>query len=91
MEEIGYHVIFKGRVQGVGFRFTVRQVAQKHSINGWVTNTQDGNVEAYIQGDRQVLGKVIGDIKEVFRHNINEVEVEESPVKEIDLGFHVRF
>lgn len=45
------HVLISGKVQGVWFRATMKQEAEKRSIVGWVRNTVDGKVEAVIQGD----------------------------------------
>ena len=39
-----------GRVQGVGFRESLRAVAQALEVNGWVRNRDDGTVEAILQG-----------------------------------------
>ncbi len=44
------HIIAHGRVQGVGFRFTVTAVAQTYNITGWVRNLYDGTVEMEAQG-----------------------------------------
>ena len=44
------HIIAHGRVQGVGFRFTVTAVAQTYNITGWVRNLYDGTVEMEVQG-----------------------------------------
>lgn len=43
-------VQFIGRVQGVGFRATVRTIARAFSVTGWVRNEEDGSVTAEIQG-----------------------------------------
>ncbi len=43
-------VSVSGRVQGVGFRFFVRDVAARHGLSGWVRNTPDGSVELEAQG-----------------------------------------
>lgn len=42
--------VFRGRVQGVGFRDFVERQAQKHAIEGWVRNRSDGSVEAVFTG-----------------------------------------
>ncbi len=44
------HVLASGRVQGVGFRYFVRQTADALGCAGWVRNLPDGRVEAVIAG-----------------------------------------
>jgi acylphosphatase len=41
----------KGRVQGVGFRYSLRDEAQRLRLAGWVRNRADGSVEALLQGE----------------------------------------
>ena len=38
------HVFFEGRVQGVGFRWTVKNLARGYDVIGWVKNLPDGRV-----------------------------------------------
>ena len=44
-------LLIKGKVQGVFFRATAKEVADKLGLKGWVKNTLDGDVEAFIIGD----------------------------------------
>ena len=48
-------VLYSGRVQGVGFRFTVRQLACGYDVTGTVRNLPDGRVEMVAEGARPEL------------------------------------
>lgn len=50
-----YHIIFKGRVQGVGFRFQTKMLADSLKLTGSVKNMDDGSVEVYIQGSKESI------------------------------------
>jgi len=47
---IARRVFYEGRVQGVGFRYTVRQTAKGYDVIGWVRNLPDGRVELLAGG-----------------------------------------
>jgi len=44
-------VFFEGNVQGVGFRWTVRNIAKGFDVTGWVRNLADGRVELQLNGE----------------------------------------
>lgn len=48
-----------GRVQGVGFRESLRAVAQALDVTGWVRNRDDDSVEAMVQGAEEDVERVI--------------------------------
>jgi len=48
-----------GRVQGVGFRFALRDEARALGIYGWVRNRADGSVEALLRGNREALDALV--------------------------------
>ena len=54
-----YHVIVRGRVQGVGFRAFTRRNAMLLELKGEVANRSDGSVKAYIEGDQNRLKQMI--------------------------------
>lgn len=58
------HMIARGRVQGVGFRFFVRDQASRYSIKGWVRNREDGSVEIHSEGPKERLDEFINMVKE---------------------------
>jgi acylphosphatase len=48
---ISLEVYYEGRVQGIGFRWTVRNVAKGFDVTGWVRNLFDGRVQMQINGE----------------------------------------
>lgn len=49
------HIIFKGKVQGVGFRWTLVEHAEKYQIKGTAQNLKNGTVEVFAQGTAENL------------------------------------
>ena len=47
--------LVKGRVQGVGFRFTVEMQATRLGLKGYVRNLPEGSVEVVAEGEEQAL------------------------------------
>jgi acylphosphatase len=83
-------VIVHGRVQGVFFRDTLRRRAEQLGVAGWVTNRDDGSVEAVFEGSEEdvaVLVEFCG--RGPDRAEVADVEVfEEEPAG--DAGFRIR-
>jgi len=57
-------VFYEGRVQGVGFRFTVKQIARGFEVTGWVRNLPDGRVELQCSGESAEVHAFLNDIIE---------------------------
>ncbi len=61
---IARQVFYEGRVQGVGFRFTVKQLARGFDVLGWVRNLDDGRVELQCSGESGEVEAFLEDIAE---------------------------
>ena len=59
MEEIRKRIIFHGRVQGVGFRYTAKHLANSLGITGWVKNEWDGTVIMEVQGRETLINELL--------------------------------
>jgi acylphosphatase len=57
------HVRVTGVVQGVGFRWFVRERARRLGVSGWVRNLSDGSVEVAAAGDAQQLELLRGELR----------------------------
>jgi acylphosphatase len=57
------HLKVVGRVQGVGFRWFVREQAVRLGISGWVKNTDTGDVEVAASGDEAKLSLLEAAVK----------------------------
>ncbi|MFT4228702.1 MAG: acylphosphatase [Microbacterium sp.] len=53
------HVIVSGDVQGVGYRYTMRLIADEAGVSGWVRNRRDGTVEAEVEGTPEQVDEVL--------------------------------
>ena len=56
---IAVHVLISGKVQGVGYRYSTVQEAQKLGIRGWVRNLLDGRVEAIFEGTEPLIEQML--------------------------------
>jgi acylphosphatase len=53
------HLLIKGRVQGVYFRQSMMETAEKNNVLGWVQNLPDNRVEAILEGNDSNVDAVI--------------------------------
>ena len=58
------HIVIRGKVQGVGFRWFARVAARRLELKGWVRNLDDGSVEVAAAGPRESL--------DMFRRQLTE-------------------
>ena len=53
MNQKTVHIIVEGKVQGVFYRATAKEMADEIGVKGWVKNKEDGNVEIVASGSEQ--------------------------------------
>jgi acylphosphatase len=53
------HIEISGKVQGVFFRGTAKEMAQHHNISGWIKNSEPGKVEALVTGKEEDIEEFI--------------------------------
>jgi len=53
--KVAYLIVAKGRVQGVGFRYFVRQEAHHFGLCGYVKNLYNGDVEIFVEGEEEII------------------------------------
>ena len=79
------HFFIMGFVQGIGFRYFVKSNARRLKLTGWVKNTDDGRVEALVQGPKEKIEKLIKLCeKGPFLSQVNSVQVQWE--KEVERG-----
>ncbi len=88
---IAKRVIFKGHVQGVGFRYAVKNLARSFEVCGWVRNLPEGTVELQVMGEAAEVEAFIKEIAEesdVAPH-IRSLMAETIPPLTGVSGFHI--
>ncbi|MAB75987.1 MAG: acylphosphatase [Verrucomicrobiales bacterium] len=83
--------VFAGRVQGVGFRYSTKNLAKGFDVLGWVRNLPDGRVELQIMGDEEELNEFIEELHDSpLGHHIQEQEERTVPLLENVQGFSIQ-
>jgi acylphosphatase len=91
MAQTAKHVIFRGRVQGVGFRYTTHRIAGRYKVTGFVRNLPDGTVEMLVQGDPTELDHCIADVQSEFAGYIHDTRIEPAPYNPRYTVFRIAF
>ena len=53
------HLVISGKVQGVGFRYWMQNLAIENNISGWIKNKMSGDIEALIVGQEKEIRELI--------------------------------
>ncbi len=85
------HVYYSGRVQGVGFRYSAREIAAGLGITGWVKNLPDGRVEIFAESEESILKDFLKELRGIFSGYIRDVEIDWKPATDEFSGFTIKF
>jgi acylphosphatase len=83
-------IVFSGRVQGVGFRYTAASAARTCRVNGYVRNCADGTVELLAEGPAESIERLLRSLGESFAGQIERQTVEELDLPEQFDSFEIR-
>ncbi|QEG22536.1 acylphosphatase [Mariniblastus fucicola] len=75
---VRWHILFFGRVQGVGFRFTCHTVAGHHQVSGWVKNLADGSVEMIVEGEQDSIRRYVSEVCESTHGRVDDRQIVKS-------------
>lgn len=90
MSEVRKHIVFYGRVQGVGFRYTAKYLARSLELTGWVKNDWDGTVTMEVQGREQLINKLLTGLNHSRFISIERMDTKEIPLEE-ERSFDVKY
>jgi len=81
-------VFYSGHVQGVGFRWTARNIAQGYDLNGYVKNLPDDRVEVQVEGEETELNAFFTELEAEMAGFVREKEEHlNNPGPELPGGF----
>ena len=83
--------MFLWKVQGVGFRYKLRYLAEKYSVTGWARNEYDGSVSTELQGLEEDIDKILQALYNDRYIEIDDIRKRSLPVDEEEYGFGVRY
>ena len=83
-------LVYSGRVQGVGFRYTTRQIAERFDVTGYVQNLPDGSVRLVSEGEVDELDRFLAAVQGELERYIAHIQSRVSQATGEFQEFHVR-
>ncbi len=82
-------VYFSGHVQGIGFRYTTRSIAQHYPVTGYVRNLPDRRVELVAEGEPREVDAFLSEVRERFFNHIRDDRSDVGPATGEYQGFEI--
>lgn len=82
---------FEGNVQNIGFRFEVQSQAKSLGITGYAKNNEDGSVTAALQGTEKSINKVIKNLQNIDRIQIDFISEKDLPLDYYENDFFILY
>jgi acylphosphatase len=83
-------VTYRGRVQGVGFRYTARTVAEGYAVQGFVRNLPDGRVQLVVEGAADEVRRFRADLEDRMADYIDDAATQARSATGEFRGFEIR-
>jgi len=84
-----FEIYFSGSVQGVGFRFTSKQVSRLYDVVGTVQNLADGRVKMICEGDPAQIRGFIEEVAQSTHGQVTDTEILDKPLTGEFKGFEI--
>jgi len=89
---ISLQIFYEGRVQGIGFRWSVRHIAKGFDLTGWVRNLTDGRVEMQVSGqEKEIRAFLDAVVKSELRAHIRKQTETKLEKPMAAHGFEIRY
>ena len=87
MEIRRYRLTFYGRVQNVGFRLEVTELAKRLGLTGYCNNQENGSVIMEVQGQFDKIKFLVAFMKSLKRIVVKRVDKQRLPLDFTEVGF----
>jgi acylphosphatase len=84
-------VVYRGLVQGVGFRYTARRIASRFSVTGYVQNLPDGQVRLVAEGGKEALDRFLAAVGAEMGRLIEDTSTTSRPATGEFRQFDIRY
>ena len=91
MPQTQVEIHYSGTVQGVGFRYTVRHIASRFEVTGFVRNLRDGRVQLVAEGEKGEIDQFLEAIDDSLGGYVRQKDVHQSVATKQFASFDIRF